>query len=61
MGVLSSGVSGKRHFRLPCLQAGVPELSATKRLTARVVGDVPQYAFVPVWNCAKRLTFADSG
>jgi hypothetical protein len=30
-------------------------------LTERVVGDVPQYAFVPVWNCAKRLTFADSG
>jgi hypothetical protein len=47
-----------RHI---CLEAGGPELEVHRRLTERVVGDMPQYAFVPVWNCAKRLTFADSG
>jgi hypothetical protein len=33
----------KRSFEAPCLQAGVPELSATDAWTEIAVGDVPQY------------------
>ena len=42
-----TGVFRKRHLRLPCLQAGVPETLSHRRLTEIAVGDAPQYALFP--------------
>jgi hypothetical protein len=47
MGVLSSVYSVNRHFRLPCLQAGLPN-SQPPTPDQVAVGDVPQYDLFPV-------------